>query len=217
MCVRQPILVWLPSSHDWDPCCPSCCPCTWSAWRRAWMGGPGSKDPRFFWIKGKHTHTHRLPGFFLASWLRCCHSCHSRSSSLGIHWVVLWQRWARWTWLRPSALGSEGWLTWRINGRLLSVWSVLWLLWSTYLIFLLFTFLGIPHHYTYPVFGCNACHPTSISINVCTWLPPRSPFLCLVHIVFWFIEHTIERWYLRGCGLNFGYQRADSIQHFGPL
>ena len=21
------------------------------------MGGPGSKDPRFFWIKGKHTHT----------------------------------------------------------------------------------------------------------------------------------------------------------------
>ena len=46
------------------------------------------------------------------------------------------------------------------------------------------TFLGIPHHYTYPVFGCNACHPTSISTNVCTWLPPGSPFLCLVHIVF---------------------------------
>ena len=139
MCARQPILVSLPSSHDWDPCCPSCCPCTWSAWRRAWMGGPGSKDPRFFWVKGKHTHT-QVARFFLASWLRCCHSCHSRSSSLGIHWVVLWQRWARWTWLRPSALGSEGWLTWRINGRLLSVWSVLWLLWSTYLIFLLLHF-----------------------------------------------------------------------------
>lgn len=147
------------------------------------MGGPGSKDPRFFWVKGKHTHTQVARFFlsFVASLLsllslQIIFTGHSLGGALAtLSSVDVAQT------IRPGLRGvTDMENQWQTAVSLKCTMATMVYLFNL----LTVTFLGIPHHYTYPVFGCNACHPTSISTNVCTWLPPRSPFLCLVHIVF---------------------------------
>ena len=140
----------------------------------------GSKDPRFFWVKGKHTHTQVARFFlsFVASLLslQIIFTGHSLGGALAtLSSVDVAQT------IRPGLRGvTDMENQWQTAVSLKCTMATMVYLFNL----LTVTFLGIPHHYTYPVFGCNACHPTSISTNVCTWLPPRSPFLCLVHIVF---------------------------------